>query len=255
MIFTFDGRPSDSPFVETIWYAQSESAGSFISHATTHWEMVVTKFEGETSITVRGPETKATPAEVTGYGEFFGIIFKMGTYMPHLPIRKVLDRNDSTLPKASSKSFWLNGSAWELPTFDNADTFVNRLMRQDILVRDPIVNTVLQNHPQDYSVRTLRRHFLQATGLTHGTIRQIQRAQYATSLLQEGVSILDTVYEAGYFDQPHMTRSLKQFMGQTPAQIIGFNTPEQMSLLYNTDALMLGYDATVGHKQLRELVR
>jgi methylphosphotriester-DNA--protein-cysteine methyltransferase len=39
------------------------------------------------------------------------------------------------------------------------------------------------------------------------------------TLLRQGASILDTVYQAGYFDQPHLTRALKRFTGQTPAQI------------------------------------
>jgi hypothetical protein len=38
--------------------------------------------------------------------------------------------------------------------------------------------------------------------------------------LTQGVSILDTVHEAGYFDQAHLTRSLRHFIGQTPARII-----------------------------------
>jgi methylphosphotriester-DNA--protein-cysteine methyltransferase len=59
-----------------------------------------------------------------------------------------------------------------------------------------------------------------ATGLRQNHIRQYKRAQQAARLLQQGVPILDTVYEAGYFDQPHLTRSLKQFIGYTPAQII-----------------------------------
>jgi methylphosphotriester-DNA--protein-cysteine methyltransferase len=37
-------------------------------------------------------------------------------------------------------------------------------------------------------------------------------------MLQQGASILDTVYSLGYFDQPHLTHALKRFMGQTPAQ-------------------------------------
>jgi methylphosphotriester-DNA--protein-cysteine methyltransferase len=41
------------------------------------------------------------------------------------------------------------------------------------------------------------------------------------TLLQRGVSIHDTVHEAGYFDQPHLTRSLKRLLGQTPAEIAG----------------------------------
>jgi AraC-like DNA-binding protein len=39
-------------------------------------------------------------------------------------------------------------------------------------------------------------------------------------LLEQGVSILDTVEQAGYFDQPHLTRSLKRYVGYTPAQIL-----------------------------------
>jgi AraC-like DNA-binding protein len=38
--------------------------------------------------------------------------------------------------------------------------------------------------------------------------------------LHSGLSILDTVAELGYFDQPHLTRSLKQWVGYTPAQLL-----------------------------------
>jgi methylphosphotriester-DNA--protein-cysteine methyltransferase len=74
--------------------------------------------------------------------------------------------------------------------------------------------------------RTVRHRFLRATGLSATHIRQMKRAQQAQALLQQGVSILDTVDEAGYFDQPHLTRSLKQFIGYTPAQIIRLRQPE-----------------------------
>lgn len=68
--------------------------------------------------------------------------------------------------------------------------------------------------------------------MTHGTFRQIERARYATDLLTGGASILDTVHEAGYFDQAHLTRSLKHRIGQTPAKII--REDEQLSFLYKT---------------------
>jgi methylphosphotriester-DNA--protein-cysteine methyltransferase len=78
----------------------------------------------------------------------------------------------------------------------------------------------LEDRPLDMSPRTLRYRFLRSTGLTQSHIRQMKRAQHAASLLRQGVSILDTVFEAGYFDQPHLTRSLKQFLGYTPSQIL-----------------------------------
>ncbi len=74
--------------------------------------------------------------------------------------------------------------------------------------------------------------FLQATGMTHAMFRQIERARYATNLLKQGVSILDTVHEADYFDQAHLTRSLRHLIGQTPARII--RATEQLSFLYKT---------------------
>jgi len=116
MIFTFEEKPADSPFVETIWRSQSESAGSFISIAVSHWEMVVTRQNGRPTLTVRGPETKATPAPVPEDAEFFGIIFRLGTFMPHLPARNLVDRVVN-LPEATSKSFWLNGSAFRSTSF------------------------------------------------------------------------------------------------------------------------------------------
>ena len=88
--------------------------------------------------------------------------------------------------------------------------------------------------PKALSARTLRRRCLRATGLTPGLIRQIDRARQATALLQRGVSILDTVNETGFFDQPHLTRALRRFMGQTPGEILRANGFANMSLSYKT---------------------
>ena len=204
----------------------------FNSIAMSHWEMVVTKYNGQTTLTVRGPETKATPHHCPADGEWCGIRFKLGTVMPHLPASNLVDGNVN-LHNAASRSFWLHGSTWQFPNFENADTFVDWLVRDGLLVHEPVVEAALQGQLKDRSIRTVRRHFLRTTGLTHSTIRQIERARYATSLLQRGVSILDTVFKAGYYDQSYLTRSLKYFIGQTPTQIM--DRSEQLSVLYKTE--------------------
>jgi AraC-like DNA-binding protein len=227
MEFVFDGRPSDSPFVEFVWRTQSERTGTFISQAEAHSELVVTKYQGKTTLTVRGPETIATPADVTWTdAEFFGIVFRLGVFMPHLPPETVMNRKDMTLPEATNQSFWLLGMAWQLPTYENADTFVNRLVREGLLAREPIVEAALQGRVKDLSLRSIQRRFLRATGVTHNTVYQIERAKKAATLLQQGVPILDTVDLTGYADQPHLTRALKRYMGQTPAQILRVTTSE-----------------------------
>jgi hypothetical protein len=47
------------------------------------------------------------------------------------------------------------------------------------------------------------------------------------------------MYAAGYFDQPHLTRSLKHFIGQTPAHMIRQSQSEQLSFLYKTQPFAL----------------
>ena len=223
MSFTFDERRPDSPFVEVIWRTESERAGSFISTASTHSEMVVTRYQGHLSLTVRGPETKATEAAIPPDAEFFGIRLKLGTFMPHMPNINLVDA-PVIFPAAASQSFWLKGSAWELPSFDNADILIDRLVREGLLTREPIVDAALRGQLPDLSLRSVQRRFLRATGLTHGLVVQIERAQHALKLLQHGMPILDTVEQAGYADQPHLTRSLKRLVGQTPAQILKLRT-------------------------------
>ena len=139
MLLTFDDRPSDSPFVERIWRSHSERAGTFLSVAACHFEMAVTRHRGKTFLTLRGPETQATTADCPAEGEWLGIRFRLGTFMPRLTPGHLRDRQDVTLPAATGHSFWLNGSAWDYPDFENAETFVNRLVRKGIIARDAVV--------------------------------------------------------------------------------------------------------------------
>ena len=89
-----------------------------------------------------------------------------------------------------------------------------------LLVRDPLVSAALNDQKLSVTNRTLQRRFKHVTGLTQSKIQQIERARHALALLQDGVSILDTVFHAGFADQAHLTRALKHFVGQTPGQIL-----------------------------------
>jgi hypothetical protein len=232
-VFVFEDRLSDSPFVERIWTAASQRAGEFLSVAAETSEIVVTRLHGQMFITIRGPEMKATTAECPGEGDWVGIRFKAGSFFPAFLPATVRDRKDANLPSATKRSFWLEGSAWEYPTFENADTFVARLVKKGVLVRDRAVDAIVRGEPEALSLRSAQRHFARATGLTHATYRKIHRARFATNLLLDGVPILDVVELAGYCDQPHLTRSLKVLIGQTPAEIMQEKT--QLSYLYKTE--------------------
>jgi AraC-like DNA-binding protein len=226
-------RLSDSPYIAALYRMVVTEPITFTSTAETHSELVITRYQGETTVTMRGPETMPTPADAPPDFEVFSIVFNHGTFLPDLPPGYLMNRNDIHLPAAGhSNKFWFQGAAWEIPTFENAETFIQRFIRAGHLVQDFVVEAALQNQPLELPDRTVRRHFLRATGLTQGHLRQIQRARYAHMLLMQGHSILDTVFQAGYFDQPHLTRALRQFIGQTPAQIEISSEP--VSVLYNT---------------------
>jgi hypothetical protein len=97
----------------------------------------------------------ATPVDCPSEGDGVGVRFKLGTFWPAFLPGTLRDRRDVTLPGASTRSFWLNRSAWEYPTYENADTFVARLVHKGLIARDPVVETVLDGGRHGVSVRSL----------------------------------------------------------------------------------------------------
>ena len=125
----FEDRSSDSPLVEKIWRCHSERGGAFLSVAASHFEMAVTRHRSRIFLTLRGPETKATTIDCPAEGEWVGIRFKLGTFVPRFLPGSLCDQKDVTLPDATSRSFWLNGSAWQYPDFNNAENLSSGLRR------------------------------------------------------------------------------------------------------------------------------
>jgi AraC-like DNA-binding protein len=235
-LFTIERRPSCSPFIEETWQTRSESEESFISVAASHWEMVVTRQQAAARLTVRGPETKATTVPIPQDAEFFGLQFSLGTYMPSLLPGHLVDRS-LTLPPVTRTSFWLDGSAWELPGPGNADVFADRLVRAGLLVHDPVVSGALWGDVRGLSTRTVQRRVSRATGLTRGAIRQIHRTETALSLLAGGMSAAEVARRAGYADQSHLTRSFRRLVGQTPSQIVTSAAGEHRAVAFVQDGV------------------
>jgi AraC-like DNA-binding protein len=248
MSLIFEERLSDSPFVEKVTHGWTLEEGSTIRPAEINWHMVFVKHPGGLHSMVVGPLRTSGIASWGEGAEILWIKFKLGVFLPHLPTRNYLD-GETILPDASGKRFWLEGSAREIPDYENVETFIERLVHEDELVHDPVIRAALADQLQEISSRTVRHRFLQATGLTQNHIRQYERAQRAAALLRKGVSILDTVFEAGYFDQPHLTRSLKKFIGFTPVEIIRDSNPDDCQNIQ--DSLLLSeYDTNVLNNQL-----
>jgi AraC-like DNA-binding protein len=233
MLLTFDDRPSLSPYIERVWRSRSAGSGNFLSMAEGNIELVVTRLPGFTAVTIKGPVLRASEIDCPPYGDWLAIRFRLGTHFPRLPTQALLGRDFVNLPVLAEDRFWLCGLVWEIPRFEDAEELVGRMARAGVIVRDHAIDAALGIDETIMSQRSVQRHFARATGLTLGRVHQIDRARHAAAMLTQGRSILDTTYDAGYFDQAHLTRSLRQLIGITPARLI--RDRPQLSFSYKTE--------------------
>lgn len=224
MTFIAEGRLSDSPYVDSIWQGSADADHTLMCPADGRWNLCFTYRHSKLQVSVEGPISQAVPQTYVKGVDWLVIKFKLGVFLPGISALKYLDAS-AELPDAACQSFWLHSSTWQVPNFANADTFVDWLVRADAVQWNPLVGATLQDQPPIVSERTLRHHFRKTTGLTQSHIRRIERARVAMSLLQHDVAILDVVDQLGYADQPHLTRSMKRFMGYTPTQVMGWRLP------------------------------
>ncbi|WP_433158289.1 helix-turn-helix domain-containing protein [Kribbella sp. CA-247076] len=228
----FDERDSGSAYVERVWRGRSDGVDRMTSIATAHWTLVAWREGRAWRVAVQGPETAATTAPVPTETEFVGIRLTLGTTLAALPIGRLVD-DGAEFADVSRRSVRILGHTLPLPEYDDAEDLVRRLVRAGVVVRDPLVADVLRGWQPDVTARTVRRHFAQVIGMTPGTVRQIERARAAAALIRAGSPIADVGHDLGYYDQPHLARSLERFIGHT-ATALRTGTAGQLSLLYKT---------------------
>lgn len=224
MAFIAEGRLSDSPYVDSVWRGSADADHTLMCPADGRWNLCFTSLNDKRQVSVEGPLSQAVPQTHVEGVDWLVIKFKLGVFLPGVSHLKYVDRS-ALLPEAACQSFWLNSSTWQVPGYENADTFVEWLVREEAVRLNTVVNAALQDQPPSIAERTLRHHFRQTTGLTQSHIRQIERTRDAMTLIQHDVPILDVVDCLGFADQPHLTRSMKRFMGYTPTQVMGWRLP------------------------------
>ena len=188
------------------------------SVAAVCWGLVFWRRDGRAYASISGPETRTGTAPVPEGATFVGIEFAVGTSLRSVPTLDLVD-GGVELPDATHRTFWLDGVRWETPGPDDAEALVDRLVRAGAVVRDPLVTEVRRGHHPAMSRRTVERRFRAATGLTQGAVRQIERARTAATLLAASAPVPDVVSRLEYFDEPHLTRALRRYVGRTPRQL------------------------------------
>jgi methylphosphotriester-DNA--protein-cysteine methyltransferase len=117
------------------------------------------------------------------------------------------------------RRFSIAGEVLEIPAFDNADVFVERLRKRGLLRSNPAVQAILDGERISVSARTLQRQFKLTTGMTHKRFTMIERARLAAASLRKGEAAQNVVHALGFYDQAHLINSLRDIFGQTPSQL------------------------------------
>jgi AraC-like DNA-binding protein len=85
--------------------------------------------------------------------------------------------------------------------------------------RDPVVPIRDVVGACGLSHRAFLTSFVQAVGLAPKVFRRVGRFQRAVRLLGEGAAPADVAFDAGYADQPHLTREFAAIGGISPAAL------------------------------------
>jgi len=211
-------RASDSPLVARITRVRFEADWRGVTTPDGCWDIIVRRVAGRLELLQTGLITRPVPLVYAAGDEYLSISFRPGVFMPALPGKAMVDRG-LVRPTPSRRTFRLEQDELEIPTFDNAEGLIDRLVGRGLIVRDEIVEGVVEGRPRAIHPRSVQRHFLESMGLTAKRLEQIQRACRAVELLAKGQRAVEVAMTLGYADQSHLTRALKAIMGHTPGQL------------------------------------
>jgi hypothetical protein len=225
---------TDASIVNRVWRTRSDAEDTMTSAARTCCQLILTRIQGHLLVSLRGPETRATTAPVPPNAEFLGIRLALGTVLQPHPAASIVDGH-VPFPVTDSGRVVIGGEDWEAPTYENAEQFVRRLRDAGLLVRSRLkAEEHFAGHPGSRrSKRTLQRRYRAITGLSQTAVTQIDRVNAAATMLREGLDWRTVVEMLGYFDQAHLARALRRYLGTT-ARGLQAGDDVTMSFLYKS---------------------
>ncbi len=216
MSFTYEEKRPSSLYIDVVWRTEDQTDGVYVASADASWDMIfIQRKKGRPSVLLSGPCSKTTLVPYSAGNKNFGIRFKPGVIFKEIPVANMINVTQP-LPMPTQDTFLLQGITWKLPTYENVDEFVAKLVEHDLISIDPVVRDVLEGKTVKMTLRSIQRHFAMTIGLPPRQVRQIESARKAVGLLLQGKQLPEVAYELGYADLPHMIRMLKRFTGFTP---------------------------------------
>jgi len=212
-------RTSESPYINKVWRSTALTDGTFLATPDASWELIAAvKADGARTVFITGQATKAERLDYKAGEQSVVIQFTAGVYLPDFR-GAPFTNNYVVLTLPDDTHFELAGHIFPWPTFEDAEDLVDQMVRAGVLANDEIVDSVLRGTPKAASNRSVERHFKTTTGLSPKKLADIRRAQEAVRMLQAGKDPSTTAADAGYYDQPHLSKSLKKLMDSLPSDV------------------------------------
>jgi len=212
-------RTSDNPFIDRLWASENLESGVYKATPDGCWDLIAhTSKDGSRTMMLTGQASKPAMVPYEGGTSAVVISFVAGAHIPQLPGASMLD-SAKILPNADEDHFMLLGHTFAIPTYKNAEELVEAMERHGLLAIDEVVAAVLKGTPKAMSDRNMQRHFMQTTGLTRKSLEQIHRAQKAVRLIKAGAPLSAAAADAGFTDQPHLSKSLQKLMQARPSDV------------------------------------
>jgi hypothetical protein len=216
----FTAVAGELPLVQRVWSASCDAATGFASVTKAASMICFARSGDHVTVHLRGPETRGSSLTCPEGWEFFGVELRLGAYLPLYPPSGLTGLKDALLPTLPGGRILLDNRDWEMPTEQNVDVFVNRLVRAGLLIFDPLVDDIRRGErPRGMSERTAQIRFRRAVGISHRRLVRIEQARHAAQLLTAGRPIADVVIAGGYYDHPHLTRAMRWATGHTPSEL------------------------------------
>lgn len=207
----------DSPLVAAVSSMAVERPGVMLVPPDGTWDLVFIRDASGMRAIRTGLSTRAVRLWHGGTEEILAISFKASVRMVAADPVASLDKG--YVLRGDERRFTLAGEVFEIPTFSNADVFVERLRKQGLIQPNPAIQAILDGEPIAVSARTLQRQFKLTTGMTHKRFTMIERARLAAESLRKGEAAQNVVHALGFYDQAHLINSLREIVGQTPSQL------------------------------------
>ena len=216
-------RASPSPYIDTVRRSTSTTDGIYLVTPDGSWDLITAmKADGTRTIFVTGQSSQPNRLPYRAGESSVVISFAAGAYLT--PFRGAsLTDSYVLLTVHDANHFELAGHILPIPTFENAEELIGQMVYAGLLVSDAIVESVMQGNPKSASKRSIERHFKTTTGISPKKMANIRRAQHAVRLLKKGTDPSTAAMDAGYYDQPHLTKELKQLMDSSPRNVDDVN--------------------------------